>query len=100
MSITTNLKSGEVNFFYDSGDGLKKRGTLCTEEYLKGGDICSNDIPFCVGATAGGGVGEIKPDYSKFDLYACRLYTRILDDVEIEKNYHESIDYHKYLENS
>ena len=35
--------------------------------------------------------------YSKFDLYACRLYTRVLSDTEIGQNYSATTSYHDEL---
>ena len=38
--------------------------------------------------------------FSKFDLYSCRLYTKVLNDEDIRINYQESINYHNYLTNN
>ena len=35
--------------------------------------------------------------YYNFDLYSCRLYTRILSDDEIKSNYTATKDYHDEL---
>ena len=95
FSISVNLKTNEVTLFYDDNGEIKKQQTSCSSEYLAGGDLRNNNLQFCVGATYGGSPGEAS--FSKFDLYACRLYTKVLDEVDVKNNYHESINYRKFL---
>ena len=81
-------------------NGLLVDSSSCGEHYLKTGDIFNNDIPFTVGCqvTVTNGVGNVK--YSKLDLYACRLYNRVLSDDEIKYNFDKTIEYRKsVLEN-
>ena len=79
-----------------SGGGLTKKSTKCNTTYLTSGLNSLSGSSFCVGASYGG-VGL--PLYSSMSVYACRLYTRCLSTTEVDKNYHESVNYHNYLNN-
>ena len=35
--------------------------------------------------------------YSKVDIYACRLYNKVLTDEEIKDNYNATVTYHNML---
>lgn len=37
--------------------------------------------------------------YRKMNCYALRLYSRVLSDEEVNKNYEKSVEYHSLLEN-
>ena len=45
----------------------------------------------------GGSNDTRRENYSKFDLYSCRLYTRVLSDDEIVQNYTATTNYHNEL---
>ena len=49
------------------------------------------------GAEDGATTGEVKMVYSKMDLYACRLWTRVLGSDEMNKEYKSTIAYREYL---
>ena len=95
FSITINLESGEIKYF-DRGSEMQK--TTCLKEYLKKGDIFNADIPFTIGLQVAGSPGTA--NYSSFDLYACRLYTRVLSGTEISQNYTATTNYHNKLVNN
>ena len=46
------------------------------------------------------GNGSIWHEFSKFDLYSCRLYSRVLTDEEISQNYTATTNYHNKLVNN
>ena len=80
-------------------DGKEIQETTCSREYLKYGDLFNNELCFTVGLVVSGkedGTGGLA-EYGKFDLYACRLYTKILTDTEINQNYIATTNYHNEL---
>ncbi len=98
FSVSVDLESGIVNLYYRDGRDLKEMTTSCSTDYLKAGALTDRSKPFCLGASCGG--DDYSPLYGKEDLYACRLYTKVLGATDIEKNYYESVNYRKYLINS
>ena len=81
-----------------SGSELKKISTRCNTTYLASGLNSLDGSSFCVGVSYGGSNGGVA-SYSNLSVYACRLYTRCLTITEVNKNYHESVNYHNYLNN-
>ena len=79
--------------------GKLKYTTNCSEEYLNSGDLFDDDVPFSCGVMVHGTDSDGLPmiTFSKFDLYACRLYTRVLSDTEIVQNYTATTNYHNEL---
>ncbi len=85
LTITIDLKNDTVSLYsLGSSVGTNK----CNEGYLDSCLICDNTIPFTVGVMVSG--NPARAEYSKFLLYGCRLYDRVLSDEEIELNYNES----------
>ena len=69
--------------------------TTCSHDYLVSGTLIDKNVPFTIGLMVDG-VSRTE-HYSKFDLYACRLYTRVLSDTEIHQNYVATTNYHDEL---
>ena len=92
VSITIDTLTGNIKFFQD---GVPVVQTTCSTDYLDSGDLFNNDIPFSVGLSVGGDPATV--GYDNFDLYACRLYTRVLSDIEIQQNYTATTNYHNEL---
>ena len=69
--------------------------TTCSHEWLIGGDITNSEVPFTIGLQCGG--NEYTEDYSKMDIYACRLYNKILTADEVKANYDKTVAYHNVL---
>ena len=77
-------------------DGEIAQETSCSTEYMESGDVFKNDSDFTVGLMSyTPGDGTIKHDFSKMDLYACRLYDRVLSAEEIKQNFVGSKSYHE-----
>ena len=96
FSISVNYETGSVNLYWMGENGtLICRSTICSTEYLNKGRELMKDASYCVGGHYGG--SNPHASYSKMNLYACRLYNRILDSTEVERNFNESINYRKYL---
>ena len=95
ISLVVDYKTNSVKAY---SKGKLIRETECNHEYLLGESLLDDTLAFTVGLMLSGSP-QFKV-FSKFDLYACRLYTRVLDDEEIRKNYQESVNYHNYLTNN
>lgn len=92
ITININFGTGEVKV-YSKGNLVQR--TTCDTEYLKKGSLTDSEVPFTIGLQVGGGTRQ--EFYSKFDLYACRLYEKILTDSEIKDNYNKTVAYHNLL---
>ncbi len=101
ISFTLNLDEKNENYgeILVYQNGLLVDSTKCASSYLESGDVFNNDMPFTVGCKVSvtNLIGRV--DFSQFDLYACRLYNRILTDEEIKYNYDETTEYHNKLVN-
>ena len=95
ITISLDFKTSEMILYKD---GIELDRTILGIEYLESGDIFKNEIPFAIGMVCGGAPWQVQ--YGKFDLYACRLYTRVLTDEEISQNYTATTKYHNDLVNS
>ena len=85
FTLKINLENDIVSLY---SLGLCLGINKCNEGYLNSTLICDSSIPFTVGVGVGG--VPTKVSYSKFLLYGCRLYDRVLSDEEIKLNYNES----------
>ena len=61
------------------------------------GGFLDSEIPFTIGLQAGG--SSYTENYSEMNIYACRLYTKILTDEEIKDNYIKTVTYHNMANN-
>ena len=93
FSLTIDFNKNKVNI-YDKG--VKIYETTCNQEYLENGDIFDNSLPFTVGVQVYG-TYPMEGHFSTFDLYSCRLYTRVLTDTEIGLNFTATTNYHNEL---
>ncbi len=85
---------GIIRLYYE---GTELDHTTCNKEYLNDSDIFNSELPFTVGLVVSAKEDHSIADFSKFDLYACRLYTRVLDASEIRQNFIATTDYHNRL---
>ena len=94
FSIGINLKNGEVKLFFNSNGKSENISTVCSTDYLKDSELLDKDVPLCSGVH----VDNSGASFQKFDIFAVRIYNKVLEDKEIEDNFHESINYKNYLE--
>lgn len=94
ITLVANFINNTVKL-YSNGKYIAE--TSCDHKYLMGNTILNGKIPFTVGLMVDGLNDVRRENYSKFDLYSCRLYTRVLSDKEIEDNFNETTSYHNYL---
>ena len=67
--------------------------TICNHDWLISGQLTNKEIPFTIGLIIAG--TEYTETYSSMELYACRLYDRVLTDEEITNNYETTVAYRK-----
>ncbi len=95
VSVSVDLKNGKVCLFYEENGKLRENETFCSVDYLNSGDLMKKELPFCIGSFFGGSPSY--DQYSRYDLYATRLYNRVLNEKEVNENYYESVNFHNYL---
>ena len=98
LTMSIDIKNDKISIYWE---GSFIDSTICSHEWLIGGDLLSGDIPFTVGLQVyGNSNGEREEGYSKVDIYACRLYNKVLTAGEIKNNYNATVAYHNLLVNS
>ena len=92
ISISANLKNREIVVYWN-GEYIDK--TTASLNWMNGGGLTESNIPFVIGLQTGG--NEYKENYSKMNIYACRLYNKVLTSEEIKNNYNKTVEYRKML---
>ena len=92
ITVSINLKDAIISLyrngeFYDS--------TKCSKKWLEQGKIEDSSIPFIIGMFVG--FSPYSETYASIDLYACRLYNKVLTDEEVKDNCQKTINYHEFL---
>ena len=92
ISISANLKNREIVVYWN-GEYIDK--TTASLNWMNGGGLTESNIPFVIGLQTGG--NEYREAYSKMNIYACRLYNKVLTSEEIKENYNKTVEYRKML---
>ena len=92
LTMTVNIEEDTIALYWK---GKYIDSTTCSHDWLIGGGLTASDIPFTIGLQLGG--SEYTEYYSKMDLYACRLYNKVLTAEEIKQNCEKTISYHNLL---
>lgn len=92
ITCTANVKSNNVKLYWN-GEYIDE--TLVNNNWMIGGGLTEKNIPFAIGVQTGG--NEYRETYSKMNLYACRLYNKVLTSEEIKENYNKTVEYRKML---
>ena len=94
LTMTANLETNTVALYWN---GKYLDSTTCNHDWMISGGLTDETIPFTIGmmvADEGDGLTQI---YNQMDLYACRLYNKVLTDEEIKQNYDKTVTYHNLL---
>ena len=94
LTMTIDIENDNISLYWE---GKFIASTICSHEWLIGGDLLSEDIPFTVGLQVYGNSGKRVEGYSKVDIYACRLYNKVLTADEVKDNYNATVTYHNLL---
>ena len=92
LTMTANLETNQVSLYWN-GEYLDS--TICSHEWMISGGLTESSIPFTIGLLINGEV--YTENYTKMDLYACRLYNKVLTDEEIKQNCEKTVAYHNLL---
>lgn len=95
ITVSINLKDCIIKL-YKNGEFYDL--TKCSKQWLEAGGIENSDIPFSIGMFPA--FSPYHEFYSNIDLYACRLYNKILTDKEIKENCRKTMNYHEILVNN
>ena len=94
ITMTVDLETNTIALYW-KGEYLDS--TVCNHDWLIGGGLTDETIPFTVGMLIGLVNGKTGQAFAKMDLYACRLYNKVLTAEEIQQNCEKTILYHNLL---
>ena len=92
LTMRIDLQNNEVSL-YNNGKFIDS--TTCNHDWMTSGSLTDNSVPFTIGFRIAG--NSYTEYYSKVDIYACRLYNKVLTDEEIKDNYNATVTYHNML---
>ena len=92
LTMTVDIENNEISLYWK---GNLVGSTTCSHDWLLGGGLTDNSIPFTIGLLVSGNTYE--ENYSKVDIYACRLYNKVLTADEVKANYDKTVAYHNVL---
>ena len=92
LTMTIDTENNEVSVYWK---GNLVGSTTCSHDWILGGGLTDNSIPFTIGLLVSGNTYE--ENYSKVDIYACRLYNKVLTAGEVKANYDKTVAYHNVL---
>lgn len=94
LTLSVDAKNNIVSVYWK---GKFIDSTKCNHDWIVGGGLINNEIPFTIGLMVGDKDGKYNEFYSKMDLYACRLYNKVLTEEEVNDNYNKTVAYHNLL---
>ena len=94
LTLSVDAKNNIVSVYWK---GKFIDSTKCNHDWIVGGGLINNEIPFTIGFMVGDKDGKYNEFYSKMDLYACRLYNKVLTEEEVNDNYNKTVAYHNLL---
>ena len=92
LTMTANMKDNTTTLYWN---GKYIGSTTCSHDWMVSGGLTDNSIPFTIGLLVTG--NQYNEVYSKMDLYACRLYNKVLTADEVKANYDKTVAYHNVL---
>ena len=92
ITVTADIQNNKIQMYWN---GVFLGETTCSHEWMINGGLTDSSIPFSIGMIVTGSI--YTENYSKFDLYACRLYNKVLTEEEVQENYNKTVTYHNLL---
>ena len=92
ITVTADIENNTVAMYWN---GKSLGQTTVSHDWMVNGSLTDDTIPFTVGMIAAG--SSYIEQYSKIDLYACRLYNKVLTEEEVNDNYNKTVAYHNLL---
>ena len=92
ITVIADIKNNKVGVYWN-GEFIGE--TTCSHDWMVNGGLTDSSIPFTVGLVIGG--NNYTESFSEINLYACRLYNKVLTSEEIKDNYNKTVTYHNVL---
>ena len=92
LTMVVDIENSEISLYWN-GEFIDR--TTCGKEWMLGGSLADNQVPFTIGFRVGG--ASYTEYYSNVDIYACRLYNKVLTADEVKANYDKTVAYHNVL---
>lgn len=96
ISIVVNKKNNEVSLY---GSGELIGSTKVDDKWIRTDILENSEVPFLIGKRYGYEKEIVNSIYGKMNIYACRLYNKVLNADEIKENYDKTVAYHNLLVN-
>ena len=94
LTMIADIESNKVSLYWN---GEFVESTSCNHEWMVDGYLTDASVPFTIGFHTGG--ITYTEYYGKVDIYACRLYNKVLTADEVKDNYNATVTYHDILVN-
>lgn len=92
ITCTADLDTNTLKIYWN-GEYVDE--TKVEHSWMIGGGLDEKNIPFVIGFQTGG--DEYSEAFSKMNIYACRLYNKVLTSDEVKNNYTKTVEYRKVL---
>ena len=92
LTMIADIESNKVSLYWN---GEFVESTSCNHEWMVDGYLTDASVPFTIGFHTGG--ITYTEYYGKVDIYACRLYNKVLTSEEVKANYDKTVAYHNML---
>lgn len=96
ITLVVNTEKSNVSL-YEKGDLIGT--TVVSQNWLSPYILKNEKVPFLIGKRYGYEENEVITIYGKINIYACRLYNKVLTDEEIKANYNQTVAYHNMITN-
>ena len=94
ITMTIDLETNMVAL-YENGEYIDS--TKCSHDWMVGGGLTDKTLPFTIGMIVADEGKGLEPIFRKTDIYACRLYNKVLTAEEIKQNHDKTVSYHNLL---
>ena len=94
LTMTADIDNNVISLYWN---GNYIDSTTCSNIWMTGGGLTDYNIPFTIGFNVSGINNKYTEKYSKVDIYACRLYNKVLTLDEVKANYDKTVAYHNVL---
>ena len=94
ITLVINIDKNLVSL-YENGNFIDS--TTVSHAWINSDILENSSVPFLIGKRYGYEIDSVINRYGKMNIYACRLYNKVLNDNEIKENYNKTVTYHNML---
>ena len=94
ITVCINVKDSIVSLY---SEGNLIGSTKVSSEWIKPDILKNENVPFLIGKRYGYLADRVIEMYGRMDIYACRLYNKVLNEEEIKENYNKTVAYHNMI---